>query len=113
MRLVAKLVSGAVACTPLAMALVNGLSQLWQIPGASAPGLELALGPGASPLSWGLLASLLVGCIALVFRLPSVEPQKRVAWVVFLILFSVVAIPVFWYSHIYQSQPAPASSSEL
>jgi hypothetical protein len=88
------------------MALINGVAQFWQGPFVPATGLELALGSAAISATWWLLASLLVGCVLLVFRLPSVEAEKRVAWTVFLILFSVVAIPAFWYSHIYR-QPQP------
>ena len=103
-----KLSLGVIACAPLAVALLNGVARLWQEPASPATSLELALGLAATDALWWLLAGLLVGSVLLVFRLPSVEPEKRLAWTVFLMLFSVVAIPAFWYSHIYH-QPEPQS----
>jgi hypothetical protein len=108
-----KLILGVVAFTPVAMASFYGLAQLWQNSVTPKPEVALASSTAAELAVWGLLVGLLIGCIALVFRLPSVVPEKRVAWVVFLILFSIVAIPAFWYSHVYLSHPSPVPSSDL
>ncbi len=58
-------------------------------------------------------AALIAICIALAYRLPSVNPDKRKAWVMFLLFGSIVAFPIFWYLHIFRDPLpfVPASDS--
>lgn len=46
--------------------------------------------------------------------LPSLPVSRRVAWVFGMMFFYPIAIPAFWYLHIWRSRPAgnpPASAS--
>lgn len=104
-----KLALGAASILPLASVAGHAAMAMWQAP---VPGVVDPVS-GVDVSVWGLLLMLLVGSVALVFRLPSVEPEKRSAWVVFLLLFSVFAVPAFWYAHIYKSPSTSARGSDL
>lgn len=94
------LLLGAVTCLPLCVATFHAVEPLWVAPGAPLRTLE-----NPTPIelmSLGLLILLVAICIPLVYRVSGIDPQKRSTWVFFLVLFSLISVPLFWYWHLYR-----------
>jgi hypothetical protein len=110
-RVVAVL-SGIPAIAPLAMAAYASAEPLWAPIPSARPALPGHAVTGLSLSIVVLSCILVVASIILAYRLPSVDPSKRGAWLMFLLFGSVFAIPIFWYLHIFRDPPAYASSDD-
>jgi hypothetical protein len=48
-----------------------------------------------------------------VIRNPAMDTEKRVLWIVVLIAFNGISMPVYWYVHLWKEQPKPKSDPTL
>ena len=103
-RPVAALV-GIVSLSPLGYAIYSKAKPLWAPIGARHSILSSDVLAPADIAFLALSLLLAIVCIILVYRLSSVNPAKRGAWLLFLLFGSIFAIPVFWFLHVYRNPP--------
>ena len=104
---------GIVACAPLVYSLFLSLEPLWLPPKGTPSRVLFGSSLSIEIAATALVVLLVTLCISLVYRLPSIAPEKRRAWVLFLITYSLIAVPLFWYLHIFHTQPDHVSHTDL
>ena len=104
---------GTLALLPLGYVVYLWASPLWT-PVGEKPHFLYVEAP--TPLDFTFLATLLAGVASSIFylyRCSRVPPEKRSTWLVFINLFSVIAVPLFWYSQLARDPTQDEATANL
>jgi hypothetical protein len=104
---------GALALLPLGYAVYLGASPLWTPVGETAHTLYFE---PPTHLDFIFLAALLAGVASSIFylyRRSRIPPEKRSIWLVFIILFSLISVPLFWYSQLARNPTQDESTTNV